>query len=236
MRPHGATALAIGLLLLLPGCERQRARIDPHDKAVVAAHDRALQDIAADVTAVQAIFGDSHEFAHIEANTCQVGEYNWSVKDLFYSRCELHVAVGLAFDGDFRQQAKALDRLLASRGWTEPCGDVTGRICLGVSHSLDSWDGEDRSIGGLPRADYRRGESQLWIIFGSTETPGDRWLHDVDCDLARGTDTKCTFTPINAYYSESTGTPWATAWENAGRPGPLMIVLHFGTVYQQDLR
>jgi hypothetical protein len=227
MRSYVAAVVALVGLLLLEGCDRQQPRIDPDDQAVVAARDHAREDVDAEITAARSVLDEPREFGRIEANTCQLGENNWKIKDPFYSACELDVAVGLAYDGDFREQVDALDRLLLSRGWTDR---------MGVGRSLELWDGERRSVGKLPSALYFHEENKLWIIFGSTETPSDGWLHDVDCDLARGTDTRCTHTPIDAYYSDSTGTPWATAWENAGKPGPLVIVLHFATVYQQDLR
>jgi hypothetical protein len=215
---------AVGLLLT--ACQRTPPPIDPHDAAVIDARDRARQDMDAEVNAIQRVLG-ARQFSRIEANTCQAGRNDWKTTDPFFSRCEFDVAVGLAYDGDFRQQVEALDELLSSRGWTG---------LLAASHSLWMWDGEAQSIGRIPRAEFRRGENQLWIIFGSTETSGGSWLYDTGCDLARGTNTKCTELAFKAYFSESTGTPWATAWENAGRPGPLMIVLHFAAVYYQDLR
>jgi hypothetical protein len=227
MRRRGAIAWTVIGLLVLAGCERTHPLLDPRDPRVVAARERARNDIDAEAIVAQSVLAGAHEFARIEANTCQAGENNWKFKDSFYSQCQLDVATGLAYGGDFRQSVKALDELLLGRGWT---------TLGGVDHWLDRWDGEAGSIGKQPLADYIRGDSHIWIIFGSTETLGDTWLHDITCDLARGTDTNCTRTQIDGYYSQSTGTPWATAWENAGRPGPLMIVLHFTTVYAKDLR
>jgi hypothetical protein len=140
---------AIGLSLT--ACQRTPPPIDPHDAAVIDARDRARQDMDAEVNAIQRVLG-ARQFSRIEANTCQAGRNDWKTTDPFFSRCEFDVAVGLAYDGDFRQQVEALDELLSSRGWTG---------LLAASHSLWMWDGEAQSIAGSPAPSSGAGEPAL---------------------------------------------------------------------------
>ncbi|WP_162907447.1 hypothetical protein [Allorhizocola rhizosphaerae] len=201
----------------LAGCSHERA--DPQAEEIVKARDEARGRVAPSLSVV----GDAREVARVELDFCREGQYDWKIKEPFRSECQLQTAVAFTFGGDFRQRATAIHEGLKARGWAES---------MGVPGSFDVWDKQDASIGRIPSSLYKDGElRRVWVVFQASAAPPETFYPHL------GTaDQVNSEKPISTYYSATTGTPWAVAWEQAGRPGPYLVVLKFEDAYHRQPR
>lgn len=227
-------AAGIVMVLLISGCGAEQGPSSPDDPTIVAARDAARKHMDTELAALPSAIPDPQQFARVEVDTCREGSSNWKIKEPFYTECRLQVAASFAFAGDFRGRAHALDTQIAGRGWMAR---------MGIPSSIERWDGEDQSIGGLPSSFYERGDTgvqaqsvqRLWIVFGSTETPGD-WPSNGGHKLATAEAVAGARGEYGVYHATTTGTPWGQAWHEARRPGPLVLVLFFDFIYFRDFR
>ncbi len=207
------TAVAVGAV----GCSGQRA--DPQADDVVEAREQARGRVAQEL----AVVGDAKELSRVELDFCREGQYDWKTKEPFLSECQLQTAVAFTFGGDFQQRATAIHEGLKSRGWADS---------MGLPGSFDVWDKQDASIGRIPASLYKQGETRrVWVVFQSSAAPAATFYPHLGTAEQVNSEK-----PISTYHSTTTGTPWAVAWEQAGRPGPYLMVLKFEDAYHRTAR
>jgi hypothetical protein len=202
------------------GCSGKRA--EPQAEEVVKAREEARGRIAPTLTVV----GDAREVARVELDFCREGQNDWKIKESFLSECQLQTAVAFTFGSDFRQRALAIHEGLKARGWAADSESMT------VQGSFEVWDGRDASIGRIPSALYKQGElRRVWVIFQSSASPPETFHPHLGTAEQVNAEKH-----IKTYYSTTTGTPWGTAWEQAGRPGPYLVVLKLEDAYHRQPR
>ncbi len=215
-----ATAAALAVAVGAAGCTGGE-RVDPQADDMVKAREAARARVAQELPMV----GDAKELSRVELDFCREGQYDWKIKEPFLSECQLQTAVAFTFGGDFRQRALAVHEALKARGWAE--GEN-----MGVPGSFGVWDKQDASIARIPSSLYKQGDlRRVWVIFqASASPPATFYPHLGTADQVNSEK------PISTYYATTTGTPWGTAWEQAGRPGPYLVVLKFEDAYQRQPR
>lgn len=212
---------AVGLVavLMTTACGGERA--DPQGKAVVEAREEARQRASDPVIAREPTL-----LSHIALDYCREGQYDWKIREDFLSECVLMTAKAYTFSGDFRARVAQIHTDLLASGWTD---------AMGTPGSLGVWDGSDEAIGRIPASLYKRDGDlrRLWVVFQSSVSPPPDPYFYPHLGTPEQVDSEKHF---STYHSTTNGTPWGTAWEAAGRPGPYLVVFKTEDVYHREPR
>ncbi len=243
-RNSGFVAAGLAVAVLAAGCAK-KPTLKPNGTRVAQAREAARERLNRDLAAIAKDLPEFHLLAKPEVDTCSRGRDDWKTKDNFRSECHLRVAVAYMFTGEVAPQATTLHSVLSRQGWT-PGWPEGGGIPALLKEYWDTERDRPRYDPGPPEANYQQGKPTppgskslgdaprtLRVYFTTADLPDNRQIAGTAADTA----TDHIRTPEAGgleYHRTVNGTPWATPWRAARKPGSRLAVLTFEEHYARN--